>query len=232
MSLSVAILAGGLGTRLKSKTNTKPKALIDIAGKPFIIRQLDHLFSEGIKHIVICAGHFGQQIEDLIGSGNKFNLKIDYSYDGQELLGTGGAIKKALPFLGKDFFILYGDSFLPIKYNLIENAFYKAKKTALMTIFKNIGKWDTSNVSLQKNIVVYDKKKPKPNMIFIDCGLSVVNNSIFDLYPKDKNFDLGDIYHQLSLKGKLAVHEVYDRFYEIGSSSGLNETIGYFKKNN
>ena len=148
------------------------------------------------------------------------------------MLGTGGAIKKALPFLGKDFFILYGDSFLPVKYNLIENAFYKAKKLALMTIFKNAGKWDTSNVSLQKNIVVYDKKNPKPNMMFIDYGLSLVNNSIFDLYPKDKNFDLGDIYHQLSLKGKLAVHEVYDRFYEIGTSCGLNETIGYFKKNN
>ena len=204
--------------------------MIDIAGKPFIARQLDYLYLQGIKHVVICVGYKGKQIEDFVGDGSKFNLKVKYSYDGNELLGTGGSIKKALPLLGKNFYILYGDSFLPINYLAIEKTFKNSKKPALMTIFKNQGKWDVSNISFHKKRIRYDKKNPTPDMEYIDYGLSIVNSSVFNLSKNNKNFDMVSIYHQLSLNDKLAAFEVYDRFYEIGSLNGLNETIDYFNK--
>ncbi len=230
MTLPVAILAGGLGTRLGQKTLGKAKALIDIAGKPFISRQLNYLREQGIEDIVICTAHLGNQIKDYIGNGSKYNLKVSYSDDGDQLLGTGGSIKKACQILGENFFILYGDSFLPIDFSEIEKAFFQEKKPALMTVLKNFGQWDKSNAYFKDKFIEYNKKKPQKNMNYIDYGLNVVENSIFNDFPSKKTFDLADVFENLSNKGLLAGFEIYDRFYEIGSINGLNDTIEFFKK--
>ena len=230
MTLPVAILAGGLGTRLGNETLNKAKILIDIAGKPFISRQLNYLSDQGIKDIVICVGHLGHQIKDYIGNGSKYNLKVSYSEDGNQLLGTGGSVKKACQILGENFFILYGDSFLPINFSQVEKAFFQEKKPALMTVLKNQGHWDKSNAYFKYRCVSYNKKNPPKNMNYIDYGLNVVKDSIFKNFPSNKAFDLSDIFEDLSNKNLLAGFEIHDRFYEIGSIKGLNDTIEFFKK--
>ena len=230
MTIPVAILAGGLGKRLEKKTLNKAKVLIDIAGKPFISRQLNYLSNQGIKDIVICTAHLGNQIKDYVGDGSKYNLKVLYSDDGDKLLGTGGSIKKASRILGENFFILYGDSFLPINFSLVEKAYFQQKRPALMTVLKNKGNWDKSNAYFKNKCVEYNKKKPQKNMDYIDYGLNVVKSSIFYNFSPNKTFDLADVFESLSKKGLLAGLEIYDRFYEIGSINGLNDTIEFFKK--
>ena len=123
MSIPVAIITGGLGARLENKTLNKAKALIDVAGEPFISRQLKYLSDQGLKDVVLCTAHLGKQIKDFVGDGSKFNLNVTYSDDGVKLLGTGGSIKKALNLLGKNFFILYGDTFLPINFLQVEKVY-------------------------------------------------------------------------------------------------------------
>ncbi len=231
MTLPVAILAGGLGTRLGKKALNKAKVLIDVAGKPFISRQLNYLSDQGIKDIVICIGHLGNQIKNYIGNGSKYNLNVSYSDDSDRLLGTGGSIKKACQILGEHFFILYGDSFLPVNFSLIEKAYFQEKKPALMTVLKNKGRWDKSNAYFKDKCVKYNKKKPQKNMDYIDYGLNIVRNSIFSDFPSNEVFDLADVFENLSNKSLLAGFEIYDRFYEIGSINGLNDTIEFFKKN-
>ena len=230
MTIPVAILAGGLAKRLKKNTFNKPKALIDIAGKPFISRQLSYLSNQNIKDIVICTAHLGNQIKDYVGDGSKYNLKVSYSDDGDKLLGTGGSLKKASRILGENFFILYGDSFLPINFSLVEKAYFYQKKPALMTVFKNNGFWDKSNAYFENKSVLYNKKNPQKNMNYIDYGLNVVRSSIFYNFPSNKTFDLSDVFEDLSKKSLLAGLEIYERFYEIGSINGLNDTIDFFKK--
>ena len=230
MTLPVAILAGGLAKRLKKNTLNKPKALIDIAGKPFISRQLSYLSNQNIKDIVICTAHLGNQIKDYVGDGSKYNLKVSYSDDGDKLLGTGGSLKKASRILGENFFILYGDSFLPINFSLVEKAYFRQKKPALMTVFKNNDHGDKSNVYFKNKCVLYNKKNPQKNMNYIDYGLNVVKGSIFYNFPTNKMFDLSDVFEDLSNKSLLAGLKIYDRFYEIGSINGLNDTIDFFKK--
>jgi len=230
MTIPVAILAGGLGKRLGKKTLNKAKALIDIAGKPFIARQLNYLSDQGIKDVVICTAHLGKQIKDYVGNGSKYNLKITYSDDGNQLLGTGGSIKKACQILDENFFILYGDSFLPIDFSLVEKAFYNEKKSALMTVIKNQDHLDKSNAYFKNKCVEYNKRSPQKYMNYIDYGLSVVKNSIFFNFPTNKVFDLTEIFEDLSKNSLLAGLEIYDRFYEIGSVNGLNDTIEFFKK--
>ena len=230
MTLSVAILAGGLAKRLKKKTENIQKALIDIEGEPFISRQLTHLSNQGIKKVLICIGHLGNQIENYVGDGSKFKLKVFYSKDGNSLLGTGGSAKKASKILEENFFILYGDSFLPINFSNIQKAFFNKKKPALMTIIKNNNKWDKSNVFFKDNNLIYNKNNPKNNMNYIDYGLSVVNKSIFNLFPDNTKFDLSELFENLSNRDLLAGFEVYDRFYEIGSIKGIKDTINFFKK--
>ena len=229
--LPVVILAGGLATRMKPITEKIPKSLIEVNGKPFILHQLDYLKSQGIQNIVLCIGHLGHMIESLIGDGKALGLNIQYSLDGDKLLGTGGAIKKALPLLSKDFFVLYGDSFLPIDYKNVEDAYVSSKKNALITVIKNNNQWDKSNVEFASGTLIeYNKHHPNQRMHYIDYGLSVLNESIFDAYYENESFDLSDLYHKLSLHDHLAGFETFERFYEIGSQNGLKETENYLSK--
>ena len=225
------ILAGGLATRMKPITEKIPKSLIEVKGKPFIIHQLNYIKSQGIQNIVLCIGHLGHMIQSLIGTGEALGLDIQYSLDGDKLLGTGGAIKKSLPLLREDFFVLYGDSFLPINYKDVEEAYLLSKKNALITIVKNNNQWDKSNVEFESGkLIEYNKHHPNPRMHYIDYGLSVLNQSIFNTYHENERFDLSDLYHKLSLHQHLYGFETFERFYEIGSQDGLKETENYLSK--
>lgn len=227
----VAILAGGLATRLRPITETVPKSLVEVAGKPFIIHQLDYLREQGLSRVVLCVGYLGDMIADVVNSHNDLGLEISYSADGPDLLGTGGALLKAIPKLDDQFFVLYGDSFLPVNFSEIQEAFSRSKKDALMTILKNYNQWDGSNVSfVNGRILEYDKKLPKPDMFYIDYGLSVISPSVLKEYSDLKSFDLSDVFKDLSLKGLLAGFEVNERFYEIGSHVGLKQTQEFFSK--
>src|SRR6266480_3410683 len=159
----VAILAGGLAKRLRPITETIPKALVTIAGAPFLAHQLRLLHFAGLRRIVICAGYLGEMIEAEIGDGASFDLRIEYSFDGPRLLGTGGALKRALPLLGRRFFVLYGDSYLPIDYRKVALAFVTGGKAGLMTVYRNEDRWDGSNVQFEAGeILRYDKTKRPP----------------------------------------------------------------------
>jgi NDP-sugar pyrophosphorylase family protein len=220
----VAILAGGLATRLRPITETIPKALVTVAGEPFLAHQLRLLRGAGLRHVVVCAGYLGEMIEAEFGDGARFGVRIEYSFDGPRLLGTGGALKRALPLLRETFFVLYGDSYLPIDYRTVGNAFLASGKPALMTVFKNEGRWDTSNVWFDgTQIVCYDKKQRTPQMQYIDYGLGVLRAEVMNRWPSNEAFDLADVYHQLAMEKQLAGYEVTQRFYEIGSPEGLAE---------
>jgi NDP-sugar pyrophosphorylase family protein len=227
--LPIAILAGGLATRLHPITQTIPKALVDVAGKPFISRQLAYLHAQGVRRVVLCIGYLGQMIQEVVGAGSRFGLEVAYSPDGPKLLGTGGALRQALPLLGQEFFVLYGDSFLPVELAPIEAAFVKSGQAALMTVLDNGDRWDKSNVLFQNGeLVEYNKHQPRPEMTYIDYGLAVLSRPVLEAYPAGSAFDLAEVYHALSLKSQLAGYEVHQRFYEIGSHGGLKETEEYF----
>ncbi|MEP9379039.1 nucleotidyltransferase family protein [Aquabacter sp. CN5-332] len=227
----VAILAGGLATRMRPATEKIPKALLDVAGKTFIARQIDYLARQNVGSIVLCVGYLGEMIQDEVGDGSRFGLKVSYSFDGPRLLGTGGALRKALPLLGESFFILYGDSFLPIAFGPIAQAFAVSGQPALMTVLENVSRWDRSNVLMRDGrLIEYNKVAVRPDFTFIDYGLGLIRAEVLKAVPSDKAFDLADIYHQLSLAGQLAAYEVHERFYEIGSPEGLKETSDYFSK--
>lgn len=227
----VAILAGGLATRLRPITETIPKALVDVAGKPFIVRQLSYLREQGVSNVVMCIGYLGDMVRDVVGDGQKFGLKIRYSEDGPNLLGTGGALTKAIPLLGDQFFVLYGDSFLPVDFSVVQQAYVKSNQQALMTVLKNQNQWDKSNVLfVDGQLLEYNKRAPRVEMTYIDYGLSVVSMSVLKKYPDGQSFDLAEVYQDLSLQQQLAGLEVYERFYEIGSYAGLKEAEEYFLK--
>jgi NDP-sugar pyrophosphorylase family protein len=223
LDIPVAILAGGLATRLRPITEKIPKSLVPVAGKPFLTHQLELLHARGIRHAVLCVGHLGEMIQCDYGN-EAFGVRLDYSFDGPKLLGTGGAIKLALPKLGSEFFVLYGDSYLPIEYRLIAEFFHASGKLGCMTVYHNEGKYDTSNVLFADGeIKIYDKKARLPEMHHIDYGLSLFKASVFDRYATDQPFDLAEVMGQLVRDKQLAGYEVKERFYEIGSPAGLEE---------
>jgi NDP-sugar pyrophosphorylase family protein len=226
----IAILAGGLATRLRPVTEKIPKALITVAGEPFLAHQLRLLQKSGLRKVVLCVGYRGQMIEEEFGNGQNFGVELSYSFDGPKLLGTGGALKKALANLGKKFLVLYGDSYLPIDYADPARAFAASEKLGLMTVFRNEGRWDASNVLFEDaTIHSYTKKQPTPEMRYIDYGLGVFDPAAFSRWPEDKAFDLADVYSQLIAQRELAGYEVNQRFYEIGSPSGVAELDAFLR---
>lgn len=223
----VAILAGGLATRLGDVTKTIPKALLDIAGKPFIVHQLALLRAAGITRVVMCIAHLADQIEALLGDGNAFGLEVAYSHDKRgpngELLGTGGALRNALPLLGDEFLVMYGDSYLLCDYATITAAWRATGKLGLMTVYKNDGQYDTSNVEMREGRVVRYDKTSVAGLTHIDWGLGAFRAEAFAGYP-DGKLDLVRVYQDLLARDQLFGCEVSERFYEIGSQAGLEDT--------
>lgn len=223
LNIPVAILAGGLATRLRPITEKIPKSLVPVAGKPFLAHQLEMLHAHGIRRVVLCIGYLGEMIQREFGN-EACGIKLHYSFDGPQLLGTGGAIKRALPSLDNEFFVLYGDSYLPVEYHPIAEFFHHSGKIGLMTVYRNEGKYDTSNVVFHNGeIAVYDKKNRVPEMQYIDYGLSLFKAAAFDSYTPDQPFDLAEVMGKLVQEKQLAGYEVRERFYEIGSPAGLAE---------
>jgi NDP-sugar pyrophosphorylase family protein len=230
--LPVAILAGGLATRLRPVTEKIPKALIEINGEPFLAHQLRLLASQGVTRATLCVGYLGEMLEAYAGDGSRFGLRLTYTPDGPRLRGTAGAVANARPFLGEKFFVLYGDSYLPCDYASVARAFEQSGQAGLMTVFHNRDRWDSSNVRFEGGrILAYNKKLRTPEMRYIDYGLGVFRGDAFDGVPETGAHDLADLYRDLLARGELAGLEVKERFYETGSFAGIQELSGYLAGN-
>lgn len=238
-----AILAGGRATRLGAVTAAMPKSLLPVGGEAFISHQLRRLAEQDLTNVVICTGHLGDQIADFVGDGSPFGCHVRYSFDGDRLLGTGGALLRALPLLGERFLLMYGDSYLREPFRPIWKSFLASGKAALMTVFHNAGQWDRSNVEFAVGpnggeILRYDKSLAGSNeggaMAHIDYGLGCIRSQALAAWATKERiqdrFDLASFYRAMLERGQLAAFEVKERFYEIGSPAGLAETDALLKR--
>jgi NDP-sugar pyrophosphorylase family protein len=222
--LPMAILAGGLGSRLRPLTNDLPKCLVEINGEPFLAHQLRLLRSRGVSHVVLCLGYRGDMVREFLGNGQRFGLTVDYSFDGSSLRGTAGSVCHAIPMLGEAFFVLYGDSYLTCDYAAVESAFRASGKPALMTVFRNVGRWDASNVEFEGDrILAYDKTVRTDRMRHIDYGLGLFHSRVFQEPASETISDLAALYQTLLARDELAAFEVRERFFEIGSFQGVQD---------
>ena len=204
---------------------------MEVAGEPFFSHQIRLLKKNGLTRLVLCVGHLGDRIVDQYGDGAKWGVEIQYSFDGPKLLGTGGALIRALPKLGDAFYVLYGDSYLPIDYQAVGRAFRASGSPGLMTVFENHGAYDASNVWFEDGrIRLYSKTEKPPQMRHIDYGLGVFRATAFAACPRDAVVDLATVQGDLCRRGELAGYELKERFYEIGSPAGLQELDGLLRR--
>lgn len=226
--MQAVILAGGLATRMRPRTETIPKALLEVSGEPFLAHQLRWLASTGVTQVVLSIGYRGEQIREYAGTGEKWGLGITYVEEKGELRGTAGAIRLAMDegVLAERFLVTYGDSYLPISFAEVMSRFEQSGKPGLLCIYKNEGLWDTSNVEwLPPQALLYDKKRrdPNRNYAYIDYGLMAFERPIFKAVPAGVKSDLADLLFDLSQRGELAAYVAPKRFYEIGSPDGLRD---------
>jgi NDP-sugar pyrophosphorylase family protein len=234
--LPLALLAGGMATRLGAATKSVPKSLLEVAGEPFVAHQLRLVAEQGVEEVVICCGHLGEMVERLVGDGARFGCRVSYSLDQPGPLGTGGAIRKALPLLGRRFWVMYGDSYLTVPFRRVAQAVEASRQLALMTVFKNENQWDASNVEFRDGRIVRYKKRtrstpdvPTGEMKHIDYGLGIYPAEAFACWPEGSVFDLSEVQSDLIDRGAMAGFEVTERFYEIGSLTGLVETGAFLR---
>jgi NDP-sugar pyrophosphorylase family protein len=223
------ILAGGIGTRMWPETKTMPKTLLPVHGKPFAAWQLSWLARSGIDSVVYSIGYLGDAVRAYVGDGSPWGVSVVYVDEGEHLRGTAGALRLALDscVLEDDFLVLYGDSWLQVDPAAVLLSLRGRPEPALMTVHRNEGQWDASNVVFDgRKIVRYTKglaERP-PEMCWIDYGLTALRRSVLaERVPPDRISDLAPVLSALAAEGQLAGFEVSDRFYEIGSPQGRVE---------
>lgn len=222
--MQIAILAGGLATRLRALTEKIPKSMVKIYDKPFLEYQIDLLKKQGIKNIVLCIGYLGEQIQEHFGDGKRFGVKIQHSHEGERLLDTAGALKNAENLLKDEFFVMYGDSYLFLDFHTIASYFHQFKKLALMVVYKNYNRYDKSNIVIEGNLVKkYSKKVKTKDMVYIDYGASLLRKKVLDSVPRNTPYSLEELFSKLISRKEVLAFEVKKRFYEIGSKKGLVE---------
>lgn len=226
--MQVAILAGGLATRLGDLTRNQPKSMVKVQGKPFLEYQFELLKKGGITDIILCLGHLGGQIERQFGDGKQYGVNIKYNFEGKPL-GTAGALKKAENLLNDIFFTMYGDSYLFLDFSLIMSYFQSHNKLALMTVYKNYDCYDRSNTVVEGNLVKKFGKQKTEEMVYIEYGANIFSKEVLKMIPEDQFYSLDDLFPRLIVKEELLAFEVKERFYEIGSPQGLKEFEEYIK---
>ena len=228
--MQIAIICGGLATRLRNLAESTPKAMIDINGKPFLEYQIEMLKKQNIKDIVLCVGHLSDKIKDYFGDGKKFGVDIKYSYDGEKKLGPMGAIKNAEPFLKKDFFIMYGDSYIFVDFKDVYNFYKKNDEHVTMVVYKNENKYDKSNLIIENNKVIYIRDTDEIKKVdYIDYGTSILNKKALEVIPKNTFCSTVEFFKEMIVKNKLLAYEVKKRFYHIGTPKALEEFRSYIK---
>jgi NDP-sugar pyrophosphorylase family protein len=222
----ICILAGGLGTRLAAHVRDTPKPLLEVAGEPFLVHQLRLLAAHGARDVVLCVGYLGDHIVERIGY-ECCGMRISYSHDGPDPIGTLGAVRRASPALGPRFLVLYGDTYLRIDYGAAAAAWEASGLPAMMTVLRNEGRWDVSNAFFDgSRVTAYDKRSPDPAMEWIDYGLGGMRSSALDAVGPEAS-DLADLYHELAERGELFGFAATERFYEIGTPETLAETSDF-----
>ncbi|MGA2670090.1 MAG: sugar phosphate nucleotidyltransferase [Dehalococcoidia bacterium] len=228
MKIQLAILAGGLATRLGPLTEKTPKSMVMIQGRPFLEYQLGFLRKSGVTSAVLCIGHLAEQIENYFGDGRKFGMNITYSYESKQLLGTAGALKKAERLLEDPFFTMYGDSYLSLDFADAMSYFKSRDKLALMSVYKNYDRYEGSNTVIKGELVKkFSKKEKTKGMVYIEYGANIFRKAALELIPEDLPYSLDKLFPELIRRKDLLAYEVRERFYQIGSPEGLEEFKRY-----
>jgi NDP-sugar pyrophosphorylase family protein len=225
------VLAGGLGTRMAAITGANtPKVLLPVAGRPFIDFKLASLAAEGIERVVLLLGHGASLIADHVGSGARYGLRVMCRSDGPVLLGTGGAIRRALDVLGSVFWVTYGDTYLRVPMGEIEGAFGVGNPEGMMTVLRNRDRWDQSNLRVEQRLVVEHRKGAAPGTYeYIDYGLAILGRETLEAFPAESPFDLEQAFQRLIARRRMGAYVVSQRFYEIGSPEGYRQTDEFLR---
>ena len=227
--MQAVVLAGGLATRMRPLTLTTPKSMLLVAGRPFVDWQLEKLRGSGFDEVVLCIGHLGEQIESHVGNGARFGLRVRYSREGEKLLGTAGALRAAVSELRPEFLVTYGDSYLPFDYAAPLHDLEKyGDCDGVMSVYKNDGKWDPSNVTTDGTWVLrYEKGTRDPAFVYIDYGAIALRRAVIEAIPPGEPVGLDSIQSALAPLRRLRAYVANDRFFEIGSPEGLAALNGY-----
>src|SRR5581483_4837737 len=182
--MQAVILAGGLGSRLRPLTARVPKCMLSVQGRPFLEYQLELLRSSGFRDILLCISYLGEQVVSHCGDGSRFGIRLDYSWERGELLGTAGALKQARPRLDHEFMLTYGDTYLPMDYGAAIEAFQRERRLALMVVERNHDRFERSNVVIGDGLIqVYDKLNRAPDMVYMNYGVALLKRSALSLVP-------------------------------------------------
>jgi NDP-sugar pyrophosphorylase family protein len=225
----VAVLAGGLGLRLRELTGAiLPKAMLPVLGRPFVDWKLEGLAASGVTEVVLLVGHSGDRIRDHVGSGKQFGLDVRYVEDGPTLRGTGGALLHALPLFSSCFWVTYGDTLLQFDVRAAESAFEHSGSRALMTVLHNRGELQPSNVVVDAGYVVQYGKSPTPlGAEHIDYGMLLFQQSAWACRTADEVFDLADVLAPLIAARGVVAFDVTSRFHDIGTPEAVRETEAF-----
>lgn len=222
--MQAVVLAGGRGTRLGHLTDGLPKPLVSVQGKPFLDYQVALLKECGFTDLVFCVGHGADAIMTHLGDDSRHGVRVRFSVERGELLGTAGAVKQAEPLLWDTFFLTYFDAYLRLDYCAVLQALMRAGTLGVMVVYRNEDRYERSNVAVAKGFVrAYDKEQRAPGMVYVNFGVSALRREALAFVPAGVPYSQEAWFQSLIRRRQLAAFETAQRFYEVGSPPGLWE---------
>ncbi len=226
----LAILCGGLGTRMRPQTLRVPKPMIEVNGEPFLGHLLRSVAAQGVRDVVLLIGYLGEAIIEYVGDGARYDLRVSYVSDGAAPLGTAGAVRSALPLLGERFLVTFGDALLRVDFTAVLAAFADSGCAGLMTVYRADHDSERPNTGVSgARVVRYDKQARPPDVQYVDYGLSAFRAHSFEQVPPGSPTDLAVVNRDLIARGQLAAFVVEQPPFEIGSPAGLRATEAYLR---
>ncbi|MEK6939173.1 MAG: sugar phosphate nucleotidyltransferase [Nanoarchaeota archaeon] len=227
------IVAGGLGTRLRPLTETTPKPLLPIRGKPIIEHVIRNLKKHGIKNIIISIGYKAEQVQEYFGDGNSWGVSISYALE-TEPLGTGGAVKLASKHLAKPFFLVWGDNLMDVSFSRMEQEFLSAGTPLIMALTHREDVENFGVAKLDKNKIITFVEKPKredaPSTL-INAGAFIIDPSCLSLLPEGKSSIEKDCFEKLAPLGKIAAFIHRGQWFPTDTLEKYHHANAFFAPN-
>jgi NDP-sugar pyrophosphorylase family protein len=229
--ITAMILAGGLGTRLRSVFSHKPKVLAEILGQPFLTYLLDQLSGAGLRNVILCTGYMGDRVQEVYGDTYKY-LHLLYSQE-DEPLGTGGALRLALPLLNSDpVLVMNGDSYIHADLNSYVDWFFRKDRKAsfLLTSVSDTGRYGMVKVGKDESLLAFEEKGMTRGAGWINAGVYLLKKSLVRLIPPGKAFSLErELFPSLVGKG-LFGYQCKGSFIDIGTPESYAASEKFFGK--
>jgi histidinol-phosphate phosphatase family protein len=225
------ILAGGRGSRLGPFTETRPKPMVEVHGRPFLEYLVEMLREQGFSEVLLLLGYLPHVVQDHFGDGGRFGVRITYSVTAPEDLTTRRLLV-AREQLDSVFLLMYCDNYWPMQFDRLWEQYVSSGAPALTTVYSNKDRYSRDSVKVGADgfMEIFDRSRTTPGLQGVEISYAILRRDLLDRLTDPDLLIEEALYPQLTREKKLAAHVTDHRYYSVGSPERLPLTNAFLAR--